>query len=229
MSSTNLDELTKDLEELQSLATSATRPRSQKVLNNEIHRIQKEIENLNKAQTIPTAPVISSGGGSILPTTKISTYAWDQSEKFLKLYVTVPGATPGQQYNIKFDVQARSVDLYANDVAGKNYYFNVKGLLHQITPDGSEFKVKDGQILLMLKKKDAGRSWTCVTEFEAKNIEKNKPKMDDTNDPNAGMMKMMKQMYDEGDDEVKRNINKAWSEAQEKKKDGGDGMPMGLF
>jgi len=226
MSSTNLDELTKDLEEFQRLATSATRPRAQKVLNNEIQRIQKEIDNFNKPQT-----VISGGGvGTVLPTTKISTYAWDQSEKYVKLYVTIPGAVSGKQYNIKFDAQARSVDLYANDVAGKNYYFNVKGLLHSISPDDSEFKVKTDQILLMLKKTDAGRSWMCVTEVEARNLEKNKPKMDDPSDPNAGMMKMMKQMYDEGDDEVKRNINKAWSEAQEKKKDGlGDGTPMGFM
>jgi len=49
-------------------------------------------------------------------------------------------------------------------------------------------------------------------------------KMDD--DPNAGLMKLMKQMYETGDDDMKRNINKAWSDAQDKKKDGlGDGMP----
>ena len=41
--------------------------------------------------------------------------------------------------------------------------------------------------------------------------------MDKEEDPSAGLMKLMKQMYDEGDDEMKRNITKAWHESQEKR------------
>jgi len=33
-------------------------------------------------------------------------------------------------------------------------------------------------------------------------------------------MDMMRQMYDDGDDDMKRTIKKAWCEAQEKKKPG---------
>lgn len=32
----------------------------------------------------------------------------------------------------------------------------------------------------------------------------------------GGLMKVMKQMYDSGDSEMKRNIAKAWTEGQEK-------------
>lgn len=45
----------------------------------------------------------------------------------------------------------------------------------------------------------------------------------DTSDPQAGLMNMMKKMYDEGDDEMKRSIRKAWHESQSKKM-GGEGM-----
>jgi len=229
-----MDELTKDLEEFQRLLNDAQRSRAKKLLTNEIQRIQKEIDNL-KQQTTASATSADKGstttvgaGTTLLPTTKITTYAWDQSEKFLKLYVSVPGAAPGQESNIRFEVQAKSVDFYANDIAGKNYYFTVKGLLLPVTPDGSTFKVKNNEILLMIKKKDVGKTWPSVTELEFQDKEKNKPKMDDKadDDPNAGLMKMMKQMYETGDDDMKRNINKAWSEAQDKKKDGlGDGLP----
>jgi calcyclin binding protein len=37
------------------------------------------------------------------------------------------------------------------------------------------------------------------------------------------MMDLMKKMYDEGDDEMKRTINKAWSESRNKT-GGGDMM-----
>ena len=43
------------------------------------------------------------------------------------------------------------------------------------------------------------------------------PKMEkDDQDPGAGLMNIMKQMYNDGDDEMKRTISKAWHESQEK-------------
>lgn len=48
--------------------------------------------------------------------------------------------------------------------------------------------------------------------------------MDDNEDPSQGLMNMLKKIYDDGDDEMKRTINKAWSESQEKKMKGGDMM-----
>lgn len=44
-----------------------------------------------------------------------------------------------------------------------------------------------------------------------------KPSVDDSADPSDGLMNMLKKIYSEGDDEMKRTINKAWSESQEKK------------
>ncbi len=46
------------------------------------------------------------------------------------------------------------------------------------------------------------------------------PKLDKDEDPSAGIMKMMKQMYDDGDDEMKRTISKAWTESREKQASG---------
>ena len=43
------------------------------------------------------------------------------------------------------------------------------------------------------------------------------PKPDTSKDPGAGLMDMMKKMYEEGDDEMKRTIAKAWTEGQDKK------------
>ncbi len=51
------------------------------------------------------------------------------------------------------------------------------------------------------------------------------PKAEKTEDPGAGLMSMMKQMYDSGDDEMKRTIAKAWHESQEKRgKEGSAGL-----
>lgn len=46
----------------------------------------------------------------------------------------------------------------------------------------------------------------------------------DTSDPSAGIMNMMKKMYDDGDDDMKRMIKKTWYETQQKQ-GGAGGMP----
>lgn len=43
------------------------------------------------------------------------------------------------------------------------------------------------------------------------------PKFDKEEDPGASLMTLMKQMYDDGDDDMKRTIAKAWTEARDKK------------
>lgn len=41
-------------------------------------------------------------------------------------------------------------------------------------------------------------------------------------------MKLMKQMYDDGDDDMKRTIAKSWHESQEKRKKEGLGEDMDM-
>ena len=54
----------------------------------------------------------------------------------------------------------------------------------------------------------------------------NPPKAGKDEDPGAGLMKMMKKMYDEGDDEMKRTIAKSWYESREKRNQGpGEDFP----
>ena len=46
----------------------------------------------------------------------------------------------------------------------------------------------------------------------------------DSSDPSAGIMNLMKKMYDDGDDDMKRMIKKTWYESQQKQAAGG-GIP----
>ncbi|KAG7255529.1 hypothetical protein CRUP_026347 [Coryphaenoides rupestris] len=71
-------------------------------------------------------------------------------------------------------------------------------------------KIKTDMLLLMCKKQ----------------TQKNKPAVNDNADPSDGLMTMLKKIYTDGDDEMKRTINKAWSESQEKKLKGEDMMDL---
>ncbi len=65
----------------------------------------------------------------------------------------------------------------------------------------------------MLKKYET-KSWSHLKMVEKQTAEKKiKPPAKDE-DPNASLMNLMKQMYDDGDDEMKRTIAKAWTESR---------------
>jgi calcyclin binding protein len=79
-------------------------------------------------------------------------------------------------------------------------------------------------IAVFLRKVETNKSWSHVTEKEKKITEKSMPKMDENSDPQEGLMSMMKKMYEEGDDEMKRTISKAFTESREKSLKGETGL-----
>uniref|UniRef100_A0A914PH15 SGS domain-containing protein n=1 Tax=Panagrolaimus davidi TaxID=227884 RepID=A0A914PH15_9BILA len=75
-------------------------------------------------------------------------------------------------------------------------------------------------LLVMMKKSKTG-TWSELLKIvqskkEAAKLKDSDPGMD-TSDPQAGLMNMMKKLYEEGDDETKRSLRKAWHESQNKK------------
>lgn len=52
--------------------------------------------------------------------------------------------------------------------------------------------------------------------FESFCERRKSPQFDEKKDPNESLMDLMKKMYDEGDDEMKRTITKSWTESRNK-------------
>ena len=78
------------------------------------------------------------------------------------------------------------------------------------------FCVTLDNVVVFLAKTKVGSKWSHMTVFEKKASEPRLPKFDNTEDPSTGLMNMMRQMYEDGDDDMKRTIAKAWTESQEK-------------
>lgn len=70
--------------------------------------------------------------------------------------------------------------------------------------------------------KNSSLTWTDL--IKKKKEVKKTPDLDDNVDPAAGIMNLMRQMYEDGDDEMKRTIAKAWAEGRDKN----SGMNMDL-
>lgn len=129
----------------------------------------------------------------------------------MKIYIPLEGAS---DENIKSDFQPWSFGLKIHDVDGKNYRCGVQKLNNAILPEKSTVSVKPKRIIVTLKKAERS-DWKELYFKEDK-----KPKLDSGKDPMSGLMDMMKNMYEEGDDEMKRTIAQAWSEAHAGKKPG---------
>ncbi|XP_076436372.1 calcyclin-binding protein-like [Babylonia areolata] len=223
---TSTTEIQKDVEELQRLVETATRSRVQDLLRLEIRRLQTELIKQDKAKPADgdqQAPAkMASRACSAAPQVYkelIKSYAWDQSDKFMKLYVTLKGVQSLDKTAIASEFTQQSVKVEVKGLNGKNSELCITRLAEQIDPDASYHKVKPDMVLVMLKKKATGKTWAYVTEQEKKSKEMKKPNLskDDDSDPSAGLMSMLKNMYEDGDDEMKRTLSKAFYESQNKK------------
>ena len=71
--------------------------------------------------------------------------AWDQSDKFVKIYLTdlknVQSLSPE---DFEFEAKTSSVYFVAKNLNGRNCIFEVKELASKINPEKSEYKVKSG-------------------------------------------------------------------------------------
>ncbi|XP_006634786.1 calcyclin-binding protein [Lepisosteus oculatus] len=218
-----ISQLESDLKEVKSLLEIAERKRIQDVLTAEQKKLEREItakqQQLNKKEGSDSDKAVPSAAKGY--TVKINNYGWDQSDKFIKIYITLKGVHKISTENIEASFTERSFVLLVKDLEGMNYQMTVNNLLQPIDIQESCRKVKTDMVLVMCKKKSS-KKWECLTQVEKQTKDKEKPSFDENADPSEGLMSMLKKIYSEGDDEMKRTINKAWAESQEKKARGED-------
>lgn len=116
----------------------------------------------------------------------------------------------------------RSFEITIKNLKNFNYNLRIGSLLNPIDLSGSYAKLKTDMVTVFLKKKKTGENWSYLTDKEMKSKEKATPKLDENTDPQEGLMSLMKKMYEEGDDEMKRTISKAFTESREKQMKGVD-------
>lgn len=218
-----LSELRGDLEELENLARTANRPRVKEILQREVLRVKEQIKALEKTETAKNEaqkPVLVNGDKvkeqkPKLYTTKITSYGWDQSDKFVKLYVSLEGVEKLPKEKVNADFNSSSVDLVVRELQNKNRQLQIRNLLYEINPKESSVKTKPGYLTILMRKA-VSKNWEYLTKIEKSESDKKKPNYDKDKDPSEGLMDMMKKLYEEGDDEMKRTIAKAWTESREK-------------
>eukprot|EP01138_Halocafeteria_seosinensis_P003228 gb/GECG01003302.1/.p1 GENE.gb/GECG01003302.1/~~gb/GECG01003302.1/.p1 ORF type:complete len:250 (+),score=56.27 gb/GECG01003302.1/:1-750(+) len=229
----SLEDIDKDIEELQRLIGSCSRDKVTQLLKDDLNKlqrergnavqVQKQIDEVSKPKPAAVSTESATGGNSsgsgdakAASSGKyfqaVTRFGWGQSDKFVSVYVSEDMEGVGSLYEhddqaVQCEFTSNSFDLKVYGLKGRNYRLYRENLENEIDPESSKFKVKQDRVTVMLKKKDSLDHWTeLVSKRKKPNISKE--------DPSGGIMDMMKQMYEEGDDNMKRTIAEAWEKSQ---------------
>ncbi|XP_071715403.1 uncharacterized protein [Rutidosis leptorrhynchoides] len=208
------NDLSLDLEELNRLQTIAKRPRVVSLISSEIRNLEKQINDaaLVAATTTLTptpTPVSTNVKVATEPALKYTTlgsFSWDQDSEKVKIYVFLDGV---DQEKVQAEFNSMSIDVKFHDVHGKNYRCAIPKLNQEIVPEKCKVLVKPTKVIITLVKASKG-NWPDLHFKE----DKFKPSLNKESDPMGGIMDLMKNMYEEGDDEMKKTIAKAWTDAR---------------
>ena len=66
---------------------------------------------------------------------QLKDYSWDQSDKFIKVYLTnLPGLASLNKDNIKLEFTEQSVSVRVEDLGGKDFSFAIKQTAYPVNP-----------------------------------------------------------------------------------------------
>lgn len=233
----SLERLHAELEDFREARQRATTARLQTLLDTHISSMDQLIQSATTAPPavgvpVATTAVMPNSTSAAIPATAASTlayktidsYGWDETDTAVKLYVNLPGCGDIQQSEVALECTGTSMRFRLSNAQ------TPRQLL--VTPLKKEIRVKEGTIkckanavVITLKKKENGKWWELLDKLagtEKKTSGGSKAPgeaaaADDAGaDPGGSIMKLMKQMYDDGDEEMKRTIGKAWTESREK-------------
>lgn len=215
--------------------------RQNMVLENQakIEKMAEEIKIKQENANLTQVKTVSKQAG--FKRKKLSTYSWDQSDKRLKFYLKGTKNVENNENSVKIlfpeDEKAPSDKisiLCTSEKDKQDYLFEFPKFSAEINRTAAAtIKVKDSYIFVSLAKKVNG-NWEHLLADDVVKAKDKADKMasmgglgggDENADPQAGLMNMMKKMYDEGDDEMKRTMNKAWEQSRNKQGGGMPGMP----
>ncbi|KAF2555497.1 hypothetical protein F2Q68_00014726 [Brassica cretica] len=204
------EEVVLDLEELRQLQNIAKRPRVLNLISSEICNLEKVPNPFFATIVEPAVPVpVSSSVKPVSPAANyvtLGTFSWDQDNEKVKVYISLEGV---DEDKVEAEFKPMSLDVKIHDLQGKNYRCAIPKLHKEIVPEKCKVLVKPKRIVVTMFKSSRG-NWMDIHYKE----DKIKPSLEKEKDPMAGIMDMMKNMYEGGDEEMKKTIAKAWTDAR---------------
>lgn len=242
-----------DVVELRRLLALTTREAVRGILQDALTRFESELpadraatisappEPISTASTSATAVAAAPSGLVPLAVTApvkpvvynpITSWGWEQNKEFVEVLlisgINGVGSLPKEAISVDFTTS--SFDLKIHGLNGSNYRLRVTNLDKDIVPAKSRIEVKKNRVSIWLKKAGEYDHWMDLVAKKLRSADKEKEGKKAA-DPSAGIMDMMREMYESGDDATRKVIGEAWTKSRETQKGGGalgGGMGMGM-
>lgn len=182
----------------------------------------------------PTAKAVSPpvASSSAVKYTGIDKFAFDaggSNDRFVTLYISLPGVGEISKDQINCDFQKAAFDLIVRDLRGKSYRLLKDHLEKDIDVEKSKYIVKSDKIIIKLAKVKGEYGsydyWSKLSDPKRKDKDKKSK-----SNPSASITDLMKEMYDSGDDQMRKIIGESMLKQREGKTDdlmGGKDMGLG--
>eukprot|EP01038_Epipyxis_sp_PR26KG_P003987 gene3987-5711_t len=230
-----------EIKEVESILSIATFPGLKGVISTYLTKLNgqlKSIQEKEKAAAIKeTTPAVTASSSSITVSSSstsltyipIEDFAWDQGEynsPIVSIFIDLDDVGSVKD-NVKVNFTKESFDVSVTGLNGKNYRLVKDNLEKDIIPSQSKFIVKKNKIVLKLQKVKGEYSyehWTSLTAKKKRDAES----ADTKKDPMGGIMDMMKNMYEDGDENMKKIIGEAMLKSQRGEKMDPSSMGKGM-
>mmetsp|Transcript_27697 Transcript_27697/g.55448 ORF Transcript_27697/g.55448 Transcript_27697/m.55448 type:complete len:280 (-) Transcript_27697:94-933(-) len=179
---------------------------------------EKRIDPIPVLPTHQPATTNVSASTVFTPIAKFAFDAGEHNSQFFTLYLPLVGVGAHKKSNVdavtcKFT--KHSFDFVALGLDGKNYRLFKDNLEKDIVPEKCKIIVKTDKVIIKLAKVKGEYSydhWAQLTAKKAKSSKTDKK----SNDPQDSIMDLMKDMYDSGDDKMKKVIGEAMLKSRDK-------------
>lgn len=127
-----------------------------KRIETDISNLRAELASANSGTTTTTTKPSTANTGAKRYECEISNYAWDQSDKFVKFFISLDGVQNATEEDVLVTFTTNSILLKVINVQNKDHKFAVNNLLYQIDVEKSYRKIKTNAIAIYAKKVDEG-------------------------------------------------------------------------
>ncbi|KAH0792527.1 calcyclin-binding protein-like [Histomonas meleagridis] len=207
-----------DLKELKRILANGSTPYVESLIKDEISKLEKKFVDAPKEESSPKPIPTTTTHAPKKSYETISSYAFSDSND--KATIIIRHIRGLEQAEVVFEPAERQCVIYVlrEKMNMSDLKLTLSPLYKKIIPSESKYTKRNETLTISLAKKKK-TSWMklkkSAIDMKKPKSPQNDPKVKE--DPNAALMDMMKKMYDEGDDEMKRTISKAMWEAQHKK------------
>lgn len=149
-------------------------------------------------------------------TTKITKFAWDQSDKFVSIYVPFEGAGALPDGAVECHFRPHGVLLLVSK-AQKQHWYKVPNLCGEINVQASKKTVKADQVSIKLKKLEASVQWSDLTDEKDKYQKRREYRINHGDLKGATTEELLADMYKHANDEDRAGLRDAMRVNREKR------------